>query len=422
MKVWKEDRWLTDAAMTAPDGSVVRVECPAAAKASLTRCMEHPEKAKVPEMFRTKEYGHGSRWAVRWRDDAGRQRKRNVASSQEADALVASLEDDIRSGRYIDPRDTERKFGEVAALWAETLTGTVKGSTELRYLRELRVWVLPRWESVPIGSISQGRVQAWTAMLSAGTAPRSGKNGEAKPLAPKSVRSIVAIVFRAVLDYAISEGWLLQNPAKGVKLPKQQVQVERVYLTPEEIRQLCSVMKRDDATTVMLLAYTGIRLGEALALRVGDVDYTQHRLSITKTLTQDREGKLTETLPKGNRTRTVPLPSRLEERLHELTDGHGAGDYVIRGPRGGRQQQQNWRNRIWTPALRAAGMDGIPGLTPHSLRHTYASLAIARGADVKALQMVLGHASAVETLDTYADLWPDRTFEVANALDREIIM
>lgn len=67
-------------------------------------------------------------------------------------------------------------------------------------------------------------------------------------------------------------------------------------------------------------------------------------------------------------------------------------------------------------------MDEIDGLTIHSLRHTYASLAIKAGSDVKTLQAVMGHASAAETLDTYADLWPNRTGEVAAAINQEILL
>ena len=421
MKAWKEDRWLKNAIMKMADGTSMTVECPQAAKVSLARNANRPEAAKVPTEFRTKEYGQGARWCVRWRDNEGRPHKRNISSSQEADALVAELEDDIRSGKYVNPRDAQRKFGEVANLWAATLQGSVKGSTENRYRRELRIWVLPRWRNVPIGTITKARIQLWVSMLTAGNAPYEGITGQAKSLSPSYIRSIVSIVFRGVLEYAVSEGWLARNPAVGVKMPKQQVKVPRVYLTIEEIDHLCSVMQRKDQIVVKMLAFTGLRIGEALALRVGEIDYRRHLLHVDRTLSEDRNRQLAETLPKGNRTRVVPLPAKLETMLHELTDGHDKGEYVVRAPQGGRQQLQNWRNRIWAPALRAAGMDEIEGLTIHSLRHTYASLAIARGADVKTLQAVMGHASAAETLDTYADLWPDRSADVALAIDEDIM-
>lgn len=77
----------------------------------------------------------------------------------------------------------------------------------------------------------------------------------------------------------------------------------------------------------------------------------------------------------------------------------------------------NWRSRSWTPALRHAGMEN-DGIRIHDLRHTYASIVIATGCDVKTLQSQLGHASATITLDTYARLWPERLDEIADAVGR----
>ena len=422
MRAWIQDAWLAPATETTADGTVVRMNPPSAVKTSLARNMAHPAQAKVPERFKTAKYGRGRRWTVRWRDETGRQRSRCFTEQRDAEAYVAELEDDIRSGRYADPRDKRRTVAEAAELWAAGLHGTVKGSTELRYLRELRIWVLPRWGHVRLGDITTARIQAWVSALNAGLAPRDGKSGRARPLAPKSIRSIAGIVLRSVLELAVREGWIPANPAKGVKMPRQQIKTPRVYLEPSEIGLLCSHMRRDDATAIMLMAFTGLRLGEALGLRVGDVDYSNHRVHVERTVSVDREGGQVETLPKGNKTRIVPLPAKLEQRLRELTDGHEPDAYLIRAPRGGGWSPNNWRNRVWYPALRKAGMDEIAGLVPHSLRHTYASLAIARGSDVKTLQAVMGHASAVETLDTYADLWPDKSDDVANAIDNDITM
>ncbi len=72
--------------------------------------------------------------------------------------------------------------------------------------------------------------------------------------------------------------------------------------------------------------------------------------------------------------------------------------------------------REFSNARKNAGLDGL-GLTPHKLRHTAASLAIAAGADVKVVQQMLGHATATMTLDTYGHLFPDRLDEVADAMD-----
>ena len=86
--------------------------------------------------------------------------------------------------------------------------------------------------------------------------------------------------------------------------------------------------------------------------------------------------------------------------------------------RGGFINIHNWRGRVWNTAVAAAGL-GVRDLTPKALRHTAASMAIAAGADVKVVQRMLGHADASMTLNTYADLWPDRLDEVVEAVSRQ---
>jgi integrase len=88
--------------------------------------------------------------------------------------------------------------------------------------------------------------------------------------------------------------------------------------------------------------------------------------------------------------------------------------YVFRAPRGSFLHPNNWRSRVWRRALRGTTWESV--LTPHDLRHTAASMAIASGADVKVVQVMLGHASAVETLDRYGHLWPDRLDVVTDAV------
>ncbi len=95
-------------------------------------------------------------------------------------------------------------------------------------------------------------------------------------------------------------------------------------------------------------------------------------------------------------------------------NGGAADDVVFSAPGGGPLRLGNWRHRVFDPACAAAGLVGV---TPHDLRHTAASLAIAAGANVKAVQRMLGHASAAMTLDIYAGLFGDDLDGVADALD-----
>jgi hypothetical protein len=104
--------------------------------------------------------------------------------------------------------------------------------------------------------------------------------------------------------------------------------------------------------------------------------------------------------------------------VHSLTDrglAKAPGDLVFTAPEGGVLRNTNFRPRFFDPAAEKAG---LPGLTPHELRHTAASLAVAAGANVKAVQQMLGHASAAMTLDVYAGLFADDLDQVADQLDR----
>lgn len=127
-------------------------------------------------------------------------------------------------------------------------------------------------------------------------------------------------------------------------------------------------------------------------------------------------GKHMEGLPKTRKRRTVPIPASLVEVLRPLVDGRGQDDRLFTTAKGNALRKNNWRTREFLPAVKAAGIE-LEGLTPHKLRHTAASLAIAAGADVKVVQLMLGHADAAMTLNVYGHLFPDRLDEVADTLD-----
>lgn len=92
--------------------------------------------------------------------------------------------------------------------------------------------------------------------------------------------------------------------------------------------------------------------------------------------------------------------------------------FVFRTKHGEHIKIKNWYNRIWMKAEAGSRLE-ISGLTIHSIRHTFASLSIAAGADVKTIQNALGHADASITLNVYASLWPDRLDEVAEIMEQQ---
>lgn len=115
----------------------------------------------------------------------------------------------------------------------------------------------------------------------------------------------------------------------------------------------------------------------------------------------------------------MAIPKFLIKPLKEQVKGQPDTAYVFRAVKGGHINDYNWRRTIWHPAVKHAHLQDVEGLTPHSLRHSYAAIAIKAGADVKLLQRQMGHASASLTLDVYGFLFPERLEQVAEAVDAE---
>jgi integrase len=163
---------------------------------------------------------------------------------------------------------------------------------------------------------------------------------------------------------------------------------------------------------VLLLAYTGLRWGEAIGLRVRDLDMLRRRASISQNAIQSGSQIFLGT-PKAHKQRTVPLPEFLLSYLARQCEGRGRDDLLFPGG-DGRYLKRPHPTSGWF--AKAVAESGIPHTTPHDLRHTAASLAVSAGANVKAVQKMLGHASAAMTLDIYADLFDDDLEAVATAL------
>ena len=164
-RVFIDDRWLkADADGTPPSASATKALANA----------KDPMKAKVPQKWRTSLYGTGKRWRCRWYviDDDGvkQQKSKSFDLLGDAEEFSAALEDDVRRGRYIDPDGGDKLFSKVADSWLETKID-VKDSTLLRYKRELRCYILPKWGRKMLREITRGDLQRWVNSLTVGNYP-----------------------------------------------------------------------------------------------------------------------------------------------------------------------------------------------------------------------------------------------------------
>lgn len=216
----------------------------------------------------------------------------------------------------------------------------------------------------------------------------------------------------AVLDVAVRDHRIGANPARRAALPRK-VAREHRYLTHEQVDALARA-SGPYSTLIGVLAYTGLRWGEVAGLRVADVSLTRHRLTVSQNAVLVA-GAVVVGTPKSYKRRTVPFPAFLTGALAAATRGKAAEDLVFPDRKGRHLVTPTVRDRSWfDQALERAA---LPPMTIHDLRHTAASLAVASGAHVKAVQKMLGHASAAMTLDVYADLFDDDLDGVATGLD-----
>lgn len=367
---------------------------------------------------------HGSRYRVRYRTpDRSQSSKRAFKTKKEAVAWAATLEVSINRGEYIDPNAGKVPVADLATRWLENKKASMKPSSYRVLEVTYAVYVEPRWGRTPIQGIKPSAVETWIAEMSAGTAvtvrkrKRGSGTGEPTPVSATVVLRALGVL-AGVLDSAVRDGRLAKNPARGAtNRPRKVSNKARRYLTHAEVVSLAEATPTEmHRALIMTLAYTGLRWGEAVGLRVRDLNMLRRRIHVSRAAVEVG-GKVEVGLPKSHENRSVPFPSFLTAPLSALCVNKGPDDLVFAGRFGSylRRPDTSTGAVSWfTTALDRAGLER---LTPHDLRHTAASLAISSGAHVKAVQRMLGHKSAAMTLDTYADLFDDDLDAVAERME-----
>lgn len=344
---------------------------------------------------------NGTRYRVRFRTRDRRQTdKRGFKTKAEAKAFAAEVEVSMAKGEYVAPSLGRIAVGALAPDWLERKQHATAPSHYRMLESAWRVHVAPRWASVPVADIDQRGIESWITGL-----VRSGA-GATTVLRAHGVLS-------GILADAVKDKRLAVNPAKGVdNLPRKTAR-RHVYLSAADVARLADESGPHRAL-VLTLAYTGLRWGEAIALRVRDVEFLRRRLSVHENAVQlGVEHAVGPT--KGRVARSVPVPAFVLDELSVQCAGKAPEDLVFSAPGDGYLPRPKSDGGWFAAAVKLAGVQTI---TPHDLRHTCASLAVSAGVNVLALQRMLGHKSAKVTLDTYSDLFDADLDAVAAALDR----
>lgn len=363
----------------------------------------------------------GPRWRVRYRKPDGTQTdKRGFRRKADADRWAAEhITVAKASGMFVDPQGGRALVGDLHGAWVTERSPFWKPSHVAREASLWRVHCEGEWARRRVGDITHAEVQRWVSGL-------AGRRSASVVLGAYGV-------LRAVCANAVRDRLIQRSPCEGVELPrKPRRKARRVYLTMPELVAFADEAansRRQGASRralVLTLGLCGLRWGEAAGLRVGDVDLAQGVIHVRHNTVRVNFRPVDGT-PKSSEERTVPMPAIVIDAIRPLLVGLPADGRVFTDPNGGPVRQQSAvdspANTSWWPqTLRRLGWDSSRWPTPHDLRHTFASIAVHAGANVKALQRMMGHASAAMTLDVYADLFDSDLLDVVRLIDAAVMV
>ena len=330
--------------------------------------------------------------------DRGETQKRGFKTKRDAELFAATIEVSKAKGEYVTPRLGRMTVGELSLNWL----GRKQHSTAPSHYRMLesawRIHVASRWASVSVSDIDQLAVESWISAMTRGGA------GATTVLRAHGVLS-------GILADAVKAKRLASNPATGIDgLPRKTAR-RHVYLSSEDVSRLADE-SGELRSLVLTLAYCGLRWGEAVALRVRDIEFLRRRIRVCDNAVQLGVDHAVGTT-KGKESRSVPVPNFVLDELSKQVEGRGADDLVF-GDGVHYLPRPKSRGGWFQGAVNRAGVQKI---TPHDLRHTCASLAVSAGANVLALARMLGHKDASVTLRVYSDLFDTDLDALADVMD-----
>jgi integrase len=325
---------------------------------------------------------------------------------REAESYLSSTRTDLERGTWQPVDHSPLPLREYATRWMEQRDNLRPRSRD-QYELQLRLRILPRLGDVDLSDLTVARVRAWRAELT--------RSGDRPPTVAKAYRLLHAIMATALEDELI-----LRNPCvlRGASTERP---AERPVATVQEVFDLADAMDPKLRMMVLLAGFTGLRLGELLALRKDRVDLDACTVQVVEQYQELASGELILGPPKtaaGHRTVCVP-----EEILGDLREH--LGQHTAPGPQAllfgsevalERPISRKTFYRQWRRAVTATGMSDFRF---HDLRHTANTLTALTGASTKELMARMGHASARAAL-IYLHATPQRDREIATALSKVI--
>lgn len=348
---------------------------------------------------KTKDGKKNHAWKVRYRDPDRVERAKTFTKKGDAEDFASTIESDILRGDYVDHRAGKERLEDWAPKWLSTIT--VKPKTKDNYEGILRSRILPVFGKRQLAGLRRSDIQAWIA----------GMNDEG--LSPSRIHQCI-IVLRQVLDAAVDDRLIARNPAERIKRPKIEYK-EAAYFDPTTADQIVASIDEAYRLLFRILAITGLRWGEAVALRRRHVDLLRRRLRVEDSLAEVK-GKFIFGSTKSHAVRGVPLsPAVLAELKEHLENVDKNPDALLfTGEKGGPLRYRYGYMDLWRATLKKLG---LPMVGVHALRHSAAARMISAGASAKAVQSIMGHRSAAFTLTVYGHLFDEDLDKLAIRLD-----
>ncbi len=324
-------------------------------------------------------------YVIGFKDQTGQWRERTAGERRkDAEALLRRVQEEVARGDFGKVKE-DPTLSEFYDRWIDAKSRSLKASSLADYKNAFNRYILPVLGKRRIGDLTPSLIQKWLNGLCE------------QDLSPATVRKAYRYL-RSCLGQAVAWGLLEEAVFRGVILPRVEAK-EIDCLTPAEVRVLLSACEGMDRALFGTLAYSGLRLGEALGLRTSDIDLEANCIRVRRSWSY--YGGFTDPKTAGSR-RTVPILPLLREILTEHLRGLPPEALLFPSTPGGNRPMDHANAlKRFKRALRRAGLREV---TIHSLRHSFASLMLASGCSIKALSHALGHSSPTLTLNTYSHL------------------
>lgn len=351
----------------------------------------------------------GGSWRARYRNpETGRQHEQSFARQTDAVRWRRQQLDSFDHGRWVDPQAGKISFLHYFEVWAQNQVWT-DGTRKAMVLAAESA----TFRGIDLRQIKVSHVEAWVKSMTVPTKTRK------RPLAPGTIKTRFVNV-RTVFRAAVRDGMIAVDPTLAVRLPRQRKREASMEIPPPEVvRSILETADPRFRAFVALCAFAGLRLGEAAAMKVGDVDFLRRQVHVRRQVQRLGAHEIEIRLPKYNSERTVAVPDAVLEILAEHIRLGLTSEWLFAGVEGV-PPHQNTVGYRWRTTMKRAGVEKV---RLHDLRHFFASGLIASGCDVVAVQRALGHAKSTTTLTTYAHLWPsaeDRVRVASAALVAEV--